>query len=139
MLYLDTSVLVALYLPELKSNKIQELVMHNGQTALSPLSEVEFFSALSRRVRMKEISREDGNRIISKFQLHRKIQVYKNFPIMQKEYELSRNWIGNFETPLRTLDALHLSVAFTNNLKLITADTAFAKSAEKLGITVNLI
>ncbi len=54
--------------------------------------------------------------------------------MMQKEYDIARNWIGNFETPLRTLDALHLAVAFTNKLDIVTADIALAKSAEILGI-----
>ena len=134
MYYLDTSVLVALYIPESKSNEIQVFVSSSGQTALSSLNEVEFYSALSRRVRMKEISHNDGQRIISQFQLHRKSQIYRTYLIMQKEYDLARNWIGNFETPLRTLDGLHLAVAFSNNLEIVTADTALTKSAKKLRI-----
>ena len=139
MYYLDTSVLVALYIPEPKSNGIQKIIRKKSETALSSLCEVEFYSAISRRIRMKEVSREDGNKIILQFQLHLKTQLYKMFPIMQKEYDIARKWIGNFDTPLRTLDALHLAVAFSNNLEFFTADIALGKSADKLGITVLVI
>ena len=139
MYYLDTSVLVALYLPESKSDEIQTLITGKGITALSSLSEIEFYSAISRRVRMKEVSRNDGQKIISQFQMHIKTRIYKTFSIMQKEYGLACNWIGNFETPLRTLDALHLAVAFSNKLYLVTADAALAKSAKKLDIKVKVL
>ncbi len=139
MYYLDTSVLVALYLPEPRSKKIQTFVRGEGKTALSSLTEVEFNSAVSRRVRMKEISREHGRQIISQFQLHMKNRIFETYPVMQREYDLARYWIGNFETPLRTLDALHLAVVFSNKLDFVTADTAFVKSAKKLGIKTKAI
>ena len=136
MYYLDTSVLAALYIPEIKSNKIQELIKGKGETAISSLTRVELHSAVSRRIRMKEISMEDGNRILSYFQLHIKNKIYRNFPIMEKDYELAQNWIGNFQTPLRTLDALHLAVAFSNNLELVTSDILLAESGNRLGIKI---
>jgi len=44
-----------------------------------------------------------------------------------------------YNTPLRTLDALHLSTVHRNGLKLLTADKALAASAKKLGVPVKLI
>lgn len=58
---------------------------------------------------------------------------------MQKECNIARNWIGNFETPLRTFDALHLAVAFSNKLEIVTSDIALGKSANKPGIKVIVI
>lgn len=139
MFYLDTSVLAAMYIPEAKSDKIQKFVAGARKVAISSLVEVEFHSAVSRRVRMKEISPEDGQQILSLFQLHVKDNVFQMFPVMQREYELGRDWLGNFQTPLRTLNALHLAVVFSNQLQLVTADSLFSKSAKKLGITVKLI
>ena len=136
MYYLDTSVLVALYIPEFKSSKIQNFITGSREISISPLSKVEFNSAVSRRVRMKEISREDGFKIISYFQLHLKDRIYQNFPIGQSEYELAQNWIGNFNTALRSLDALHLAVSFTNKLELVTSDIILAKAAANFGIKI---
>jgi len=139
MVYLDTSVLAALYIPEPKSEIIQEFVRGKGKTALSSLTEVEFSSAVSRRTRMKELSREDGFQIISRFQIHIKSRVFEMYPIMQREYDLARDWIGKLDTPLRTLDALHLAVAFSNQLVLVTADASFAVAAKKIGIKIEII
>lgn len=139
MLYLDTSVLVAFYIPEPKSDKVQKFLASAGKVAISPLIEVEFHSAISRRVRMKEISREAGQQVISQFQLHVRGHVFYMQSLMQREYELARDWIGKFQTPLRTLDALHLAVAFSNKLELVTNDSLFTKSAQKLGIKVTRI
>ncbi|NQT59230.1 MAG: type II toxin-antitoxin system VapC family toxin [Bacteroidetes bacterium] len=139
MLYLDTSVLVALYIPEPKSEKIQKFVSAKGKTALSSLTEVEFSSAVSRRTRMNEISYEDGLQVFSRFQVHVKSRLFEMYPIMQREYDLAREWIGKLETPLRTLDALHLAVAFSNQLILVTADVSFAAAARKLGISIEIM
>ena len=139
MLYLDTSVLAALYMPEHKSDKIQNFVSGKGKTAISSLTEVEFSSAVSRRTRMKEISNEDGLQVISRFQVHVKSRLFEIYPIMQREYDLAREWIGKLDTPLRILDALHLAVAFSHQLFLVTADVSFAAAAKKLGIKVEII
>ena len=134
MYYLDTSVLVALYLPERKSEEIQRFVRSLEKAALSSLCEAEFYSAVSRRIRMREIARKDGHRVLSQFQLHMKNRVFESYPVMQKEYNIARDWIGNFGMPLRTLDALHLAVVFANSLDFVTADFACAKSARLIGI-----
>jgi predicted nucleic acid-binding protein len=49
------------------------------------------------------------------------------------------NWIAEFNTPLRTLDALHLAIAAHNQAPLLTADVRLAESAKKLGIDVTFI
>ena len=54
-------------------------------------------------------------------------------------YHLAREWISRFTTPLRTLDALHLAVASQNNIRLVTADTALAASAQFLGVDILLL
>jgi hypothetical protein len=49
MVYIDTSVLVAYYRPERLSEKAEELLMGFVRPAISSLTEVEFFSAVSGR------------------------------------------------------------------------------------------
>lgn len=56
MIYLDTSILAPLYWVEALSNTVEQLVNSETELALSQLVEVELVSALSRRVRMGEIS-----------------------------------------------------------------------------------
>lgn len=139
MQYLDTSVVVAYYIPEAKSPKVEKLLAGTASAAISSLTDVEFHSAVSRRVRMKEISKNDGHRVTSRFALHLKDRHYRLYPVMQREYDLARDWLGNFDSGLRTLDALHLAVVFGNNLDLVTADAAFGKVARAYGVRTKII
>lgn len=70
MIYLDTSVLAPFYWIEAMSNSVTELFQQSQTLIISELSEVELMFALSRRVRMKEIEREDAIAIVNQFQMH---------------------------------------------------------------------
>jgi len=59
--------------------------------------------------------------------------------VESKEYVLAADWIGRFATPLRTVDALHLASAFSNGLRLLTADRGLARSAKHFGVECELI
>jgi uncharacterized protein len=57
LIYLDTSAIVPYYVPEKLSDVVEQLLQkQEDQPIISQLVEVEFFSALSRRVRMGEVS-----------------------------------------------------------------------------------
>jgi uncharacterized protein len=56
LIYLDTSVIAPFYWQERLSEVVQALLRNETEVALSQLVEVELFLALSRRVRMGEIS-----------------------------------------------------------------------------------
>lgn len=139
MIYLDTSVIAPNYWPEGLSEASQQLLGSETELGLSQLVEVEFFSALSRRVRMREISQEMARQIAIEFQADLDGDFYTRIPLESIHYNLAREWISHFEVPLRTLDALHLAVASSNQLLLVTGDEALARSARTLGIDVQLL
>ncbi|MFB2934164.1 type II toxin-antitoxin system VapC family toxin [Aerosakkonemataceae cyanobacterium BLCC-F154] len=139
MIYLDTSVIVPFYLPEALSIAIRELLVIEEQPALSQLVEVELFSALSRRVRMGEISEQQARQITEQFQIHLNEGLYTRINLESVHYQQAMQWIGRFDTPLRTLDALHLAIAASNNLRLVTADETLADAANILGVEVQLL
>ncbi len=139
MIYLDTSVLAALYWAEALSDIVEELVLVESELGLSQLVEVELFSALSRRVRMREISPEEATAIVQRFQADLDSSFYSCIAVEPIHYNLAREWISRFETPLRTLDALHLAIASQNNIRLVTADEALAASAGVLGVEFQLL
>ena len=139
MHYLDTSVLVAFYLPEALNAKVQRLFSESDAIAISGLSEVEFHSAIARRVRMNELAKGDALKVLSQFKAHVDDHLYRMVAMEQSDYVLARNWLGTLHTPLRTLDALHLAVAFSNGLPVVTADKVFAESARHFGIEHKLI
>ena len=139
MPYIDTSALVALYIPESKSARVSRALAGDEPGVISSLVEVEFFSAVSRRIRMGGLSTDDGRRVTSLFGLHMSERRYGIVPLTEREYAVARGWLARFDTRLRTLDALHLAVAYSSDLPLLTADTDLARSARKLGVPVKAV
>lgn len=139
MIYLDTSVLVSYYCPETVSDAVEKIIIKTQQPAISLLTEVEFVSAISKKIRDKKMSVIDGEKVLGEFQLHSKQQFFQWIPIHREHYEIAKSWIARFACPLRTLDALHLAVVSLNNFILLTSDVQLAKSAGFLGIKKKLI
>jgi len=136
MLFLDTSVIVAFYIPEAQSGRVQRLFSSETPLAICSLAEVEFTSAIARLVRIKAISEQAGKLVLEGFRGHVQQKFYAFCPITQKEYDLAKDWLGSFKTSLRTLDALQLAVASSNNLPFVTSDKALTKAAKALGVTI---
>jgi uncharacterized protein len=139
MLYIDTSVLVAYYCPEPLSKKADTAITTHSHPAISALVELELFSAVSRKIREGGIHREDGNKIIAKFLSHIESKYYTRLNIDRQHYRLARDWVGQFTTPFRSLDAIHLAVASLEGATIITSDERLARSAESRGVDVILL
>jgi len=139
MAYIDTSVLVAYYCPERFSGAAQRAVKRVKEPAISPLVEVELYSAVALKVRTRELDAATARRIIAPLQEHVASGYYKIVPIEAREYRLARDWIGRFSVPLRGPGALHLAAAFANGLVLVTADKNLARSAKHFGVKHKLV
>ncbi len=139
MIYLDTSILAPFYWTEALSESVAALFQQNEMLVISELSDVELVSALSRRVRMQEIDRADAVTIVDRFQNHVSIGFYNRLTVTSQHYQIAKSWMQKFDTPLRTLDALHLAIAYQGSIPLITADLGLAKSAERLNVNVQLL
>lgn len=139
MAYIDTSVLAAYYCPERLSGKVQKALAEVNSPTISQLVELELHSAVAQKVRSREFDAATAGRVISQFRLHLSDGHYDVVPIEVREYDLARTWIGSFSSPLRTLDALHLAVAFSNGLTLLTSDKSLARSAKSFGVKHELL
>lgn len=138
MVYVDTSVLVAYYCPESSSEVVQKFLVEQVKPTISSLTEVELFSAVARKVRMNELDQLDGNRILSKFLSHLDAD-YFSFQIDSRHWRLARSYIGLFNAPLRTLDALHLAITSLEELELVTSDQHLMQSAAILGVNTRIL
>ena len=136
MYYLDTSVLAPYYCPEPLSDKVEKIVISADRPCISSLSEVELASAISRKIKEKNLSPEDGNKIFNQFQTHLKESLFRLISVEDRHYQTAKNWILQFAVPLKTLDALHLAVAAGGELTLLTADRQLDISAKYFGINV---
>lgn len=110
-MYIDTSVLVALYAPEPRSERAEAVVTRIEGPAISWLGEVEMASALARKVRTGELQGSSAAIVLAEFQKHVSVEIYRVLPVEPEDYALARRWLGSFRSPLRTLDAMHLAIA----------------------------
>lgn len=138
-IYADTSLLTAYYCPECGSDQAQAYLTSQKSIAISWLTETEMISALSKKVREREISREDAQKIVRVFQGHIQTGSYEVLSIGASDYRDANRFIGRFNTGLRTLDALHVAVALRENKTLATADIKLAEATGHLGGKVDFI
>ncbi len=139
MIYVDTSVLAAYYCPEPLSQEAERIVKSRPSPSISDLTEVELVSAISRKVRTGELDAAEAERIAAEFFAHLEGNLYRRLALERRHYLMAREWIGRFRTPLRTLDALHLAVAASARLRLITSDQGLADAGDTLGQDLMLI
>jgi predicted nucleic acid-binding protein len=139
MAYIDTSLLAAYYCPERQSGLIQRRLGKVAQPIVSPLVELELYSAVAAKVRMGDLDAAPAAHILDLFGKHLAEGVYGVVAIGSAEYDQARDWIGRFSSPLRAANALHLAAAYTNGLTLLTADKALARSARHFGVHCELI
>ena len=138
-MYIDTSLLVPYYCPETLSGVAERTLRGDPRPAVSDLVEVEFFSALARKVRARGMSAPDGRRAGDRFLVHLRAGFYARISPERRHYEVARGWLARLTLPLRALDALHLALADLEGLRLVTADQDLSRSAKRLGVSVTLV
>lgn len=134
--YIDTSVLTAYYSPESRSQRVQAFLLDIPRPAVSWLTETEIASAMARKVREGSLPRSQAVEIWSLFHSHLAEGAFWRLPVVLEHYELASSWIGAFNLPLRTLDALHLAVAVSERLPLATLDRGLAKAGRTIGAKI---
>ena len=134
--YLDTSALAKLYMPERWSDALEKALVGRRDVLVSELAVTELTSALSRRLRAGDLSAADGRRVYQR--------VVRD--IMDGEFgrvELTSDVHREAErlllsvaprTALRASDSLHLAQASLAGARvLVTFDKRMSEAAEALG------
>jgi hypothetical protein len=110
-----------------------------SEAVISPLVEVEFCSLLSLKVRTATMNRSDASAVLAQFRVHIADGLYRLVEAGPREFELARGWLARFDTPLRTLDALHLAMAFAHRQEVITTDKMLGRAARQVGVKCRLV
>ena len=131
--------LTAYYCPETASEAAQKLIVAHAKPSVSWLTGIEIMSALSRKVRARELVRRDAERIATLYREHVSQGHYNLLPLDGADIEWAASRIARFDSSLRTLDALHLAIALRESLALATADRGLADAAKKLGMKVMFV
>lgn len=137
--YVDTSVLGAYYCPEPLSPAAEEALRRVEGPVISSLTEVEFFSLIAKKYRLKELTEPKARRTLGTFTAHVADGYYRRLTLTAEHYAKARSLIGAFNTALHTLDALHLALAISEKLPLLTADSTLAAAARKFKVKTTLV
>ncbi len=137
--YVDTSVLVAFYVPEPLSDEAEEVLRGELGPAVSDLTDVELFSALTRKVRGGELSSADASRVRALYASHLEAGMFTRKPFKRSYFQLARDWLAMLDLSLRSLDSLHLAAASFEDLELVTADRALARAAAAVSVDCRLL
>jgi predicted nucleic acid-binding protein len=138
--YLDTSALLPYYRKEATSQAIQGFLSAlRVPVGISDITGLEFASALSRWVRMKEINEAQASLLENAFAEDARSGLFRRLSITAKHYRQAQQWISSRKTALRTLDALHLACCFGAGMEIVTSDEVLAISADVLGVPFRLI
>jgi len=136
--YFDTSAIAPLYRPEALT-EAAEALQQQYRPVISLLTEVELASTIARWVRTEEMSEEHAVLAEKTFADDLRLNVFERTVLDDRHYWQARTWLQKRTAGLRTLDALHLAVAFENGLPMITADKGLHQAATSLGCLSQLV
>jgi predicted nucleic acid-binding protein len=135
MLYLDTSVLVAMLTSEDATARVQDWIADQppGTLALSEWVHTEFASAKSIKVRTGQFG--GGSRATIMAAYTRMIRTsFRVFPVSSEDFRVAALHLNDHELGLRAGDALHIAVAAVHGATLCTLDRRMAVAATALGV-----
>lgn len=137
-IFLDTSSLIKLYHTELGTDDLDRLLDENSveQIFLAEIAKIEFNSAVWKKVRTKDLTKDEAVEIIDSFQSD-----YPNYSFISTDHQLlvaARDLIAKYGfAGLRTLDSIQLAsiLSIKEELSLAaTADELLRSLIEKEGV-----
>jgi uncharacterized protein len=129
--YVDTSILGAYYCPEPLSAAAEKALRQLKTPVISVLSEVEFCSLILKKHRLHELRERQAKEILDLFSNHVAEGFYRRISLNTDHFIKARLLVASMDSSLRTLDALHLAVALSEGLTLVTADREFARAGKR--------
>lgn len=132
MIYLDTSVIVPLFLPERRSLEAENLIVLK-QIIVSDLAGAEFSSAIAMAVRVGRLKENAARQVLAQFDDWIADQAL-SAETQREDFLAAIGLIRRFDLGLRTPDALHIAIAMRAGAKLLTFDAKMAEAASALGL-----
>jgi len=139
-LFLDTSALVKLYVPEAGSAEVERLADADPVIHVGSLAEHEFLSAILRRVRLSQMSSSEASTSLEEFRgwlLARANTVQFGPPVSDRARDLLER---HHFAGLRLLDAIQLACCLAvPGAEMVLADRALARVAEAEGVVTRIV
>ena len=136
--YLDTSALAKWYLNEQGSDVFVDFLQGLDVAVISSLTVTEMRSLFSHRRRMGDVSVELENQLFAAFLEDIDRGWLQRYPLDDARYSEATNLIARHpEHSLRSLDALHLTVAAQAGIAILaTADAVMAAAGLSMGFQI---
>ncbi len=137
MVYLDTSVAVALFVPEPSTLKVSTWFEEcTSSVVSSDWLLTEFASALAIKTRRRELSPRHAQAAWDEFASLTQSGV-RLLPLDRDSFSQAAELVRDARSPLRAGDALHLAVALQAGVRtIVTADSRLATGAAAHGLSV---
>ncbi|MFN0025194.1 MAG: type II toxin-antitoxin system VapC family toxin [Parvularculaceae bacterium] len=127
MIYLDTSMIVPLFLPEPRSKEAEGLIALRD-VLVSDLAAAEFSSAIAMAVRTGRIQLQAAQGVLTLFDDWTTDHAGA-VETQSEDFIEATALIRRFDLALRTPDALHIAIARRLDAKLLTFDSRMAAAA----------
>ncbi len=141
MRYVDTSVIVKLYIKEELSLEVSNwIITSNEAIPLTAFHELELKNAIYLKQFRREITEDQVQMVLLKFDDHQKRGVYYPSPLnwtntMNMAIDLAQNHTKN--TAVRSLDIIHVASALAIKAdRFLTLDNRQAKLAASAGLSL---
>ncbi len=137
-IYLDTSVLIKLYVAEARSTEVEILVAEADGIVINRLGMLEWHCAMARRLRTGQITQDYMNLARTEFTRHLAEGYFRIVPYDDPLLSDALRVLDSTNPiPLRTLDTLHLTAARNAGLaRIATADDVMRRAAQQLQLDV---
>ncbi|HEY1709906.1 MAG TPA: type II toxin-antitoxin system VapC family toxin [Rhizomicrobium sp.] len=135
-LYLDTSVIVALFVADPFAARADKFLRsRKTQVIVSDFGSAELASAMARLVRMSNLTRKEAQSAFADFDVWIAGSVTR-IEATSSDIRVAESFLRRLDLTLRTPDAVHIAIARRLGAELVTFDTAMAACARNLGVTV---
>lgn len=137
-IYLDTSVLIKLYVAETRSTEVESLVAEADGIVINRLGMLEWHCAMARRLRTGQITQDYMNLARTEFTRHLAEGYFRIVPYDDPLLSDALRVLDSTNPiPLRTLDTIHLTAARNAGLaRIATADDVMRRAAQQLQLDV---
>ena len=137
--YFDTSAIAKRYSPEKGSKKIDDIIGDKSNiVVIGNIAITELYSAISKKYRIGEISRQDFLSAIYRFEDDISKNIYRFLEVDNEVITAAEILILKY-SELRTYDSIHLALALQlTKLKpiIVTSDTVLLKTCISEGLKV---
>lgn len=136
MIYVDTSLLLAVYTLEERSEEANSVLESAKSILVSDLTVAEFYVGLARKVKLESLTLVQADSARSAFEAHLDEGFLRRLALHASYSEAAGDLAWKSTVMLRTLDAIHLAVAVGAAASLATFDGRLADAARELGLEV---